>query len=723
VRIRGDRDDVFSRGFICPKGSTLKQLHEDPDRLRAPLVRRDGKLEPATWDEAFAEIERRLLPILDEHGRDAVGVYLGNPTVHNIGTLLYGRLLLKALGTRNLFSASTVDQRPKEISSGLMFGHQLSIPVPDLDRTDHLLLLGANPWASNGSLATAPDWPGRLEGILGRGGRVVVVDPRRTRTAVAASEHHAIVPGTDAHLLLGIVHTLLAEDLVRLGRLAPMVRGLELVEKLAGDFPPEAVAPVCGIDAVAIRRLARELAGAERAVVYGRIGTSTQEFGTLASWLVDVCNVLTGNLDRAGGAMFTRAALGAANTRGTPGTGRGITLGRRTSRVRGLPETLGELPVVCLAEEIETAGDGQIRALVTIAGNPVLSTPNGRRLDAALTGLDFMVSFDIYVNETTRHADVVLPSASALAKSHYDLALLQLAVRNVANYSPPVLPLGPDELDDWVVVSKLALIAQGLGAGADPMLADDLAIRSLVESAVGDAHSPVHGRSGDELLDALSPRTGPERILDFMARTGPYGDGFGAPGRDGGLTLDLLLEHPHGIDFGALEPRLPEVLRTPSGKVELAPDVLVADVDRLRATLDRPRDGLVLVGRRDLRSNNSWMHNVDVLVKGKPRCTLQIHPDDATRLDLVDGADAHVASRTGDVVVPVEITDDIRPGVVSIPHGWGHAVDGVEMAVARAHAGVNSNLVADEELFDPVSGNAVLNGIPVTVVPETATAR
>jgi len=715
VRIRGDRDDVFSHGFICPKGSTLKQLHEDPDRVRTPMVRRDGALQPATWDEAFAEIERRLVPIMEEHGRDAVGVYLGNPNVHNVGTLLYGRLLLRALGTSNLFSASTVDQRPKEISAGLMFGHQLSIPVPDIDRTDYLLLLGANPWASNGSLATAPDWPGRIEAIIGRGGMVVVIDPRRTRTAQEASEHHAIVPGTDAHLLMAIVHTLFAEGLLALGHLEDVVDGLDDVERAARDFSPEAVAMVCGIDATVIRRLARELAGASSGVVYGRIGTTTQEFGTLASWLVDICNVLTGNLDRPGGAMFTRAALGAANTRGTPGVGRGIKLARRHSRVRGLPESLGELPVVCLAEEIDTPGEGQIRALVTVAGNPVLSTPNGDRLDAALASIDFMVAFDIYVNETTRHADVLLPSASPLAKSHYDLALLQLAIRNVANYSPPVLPLADGELDDWEIVARLTLIAQGLGAGADPALVDDLAIRSLVESAVADEHSPVHGRSPDELLDALAPRIGPERILDFMARTGPYGDGFGAPGREDGLTLDQLLEHPHGIDFGPLEPRLPEVLRTPSGRVELAPEILVEDVERLRSSLARSRDDFVLVGRRDLRSNNSWMHNVNVLVKGKPRCTLQIHPDDALRLELADGAVARVSSRRGAVDVPVEVTDDIRPGVVSIPHGWGHAVEGVEMAVARAHAGVNSNLLADEELFDPVSGNAVLNGIPVTV--------
>jgi anaerobic selenocysteine-containing dehydrogenase len=717
TRIRGDRDDVFSHGYICPKGSTLKQLHEDPDRLRTPMVRRDGELQPATWDEAFAEIDRRLHEVIDAHGRDAVALYLGNPSVHTLGTQLYGRFLVKALGTSNFFSASTVDQRPKEIAVALMFGAQLSVPVPDLDRTDHIILLGANPFASNGSLATAPDWPGRLERIIERGGTVVVIDPRRTRTAEMATEHHAVRPGTDAFLLMAMVQTLFDEDLVDLGVLADLVEGIEPIRDVAREFTPEVVAPICGIGADTIRRLARELAAAPTAAVYGRIGTCTQEFGTLASWLVDVLNVLTGNLDRPGGAMFTRAALGSSTTRGAPRFGRPTKLGRRVSRVRSLPESFAELPVVCMAEEIDTPGEGQIRALFTVAGNPVLSTPNSERLDAAIAGLDFMVSLDIYVNETTRHADVILPSPSALEKSHYDLALLQLAIRNVANYSPPVLPRPPDMLDDWEIVSRLALIAQGMGAEADPGVVDDLAIDGLIQHAVGDEHSPVHGRDPQELLAALAPRTGPERIIDFMARTGPYGDGFGAPGREGGLTLDLMLEHPHGIDFGPLEPRLPDVLRTPSGMIELAPEALLADVDRMRGTLERPVDEIVLIGRRDLRSNNSWMHNVAVLVKGKARCTLHVHPDDASRLGLVDGGTAQVQSRTGKIGVPVEVTDAIMPGVVSIPHGWGHDLPGSATAVATANAGVNSNVLADEERFDVLSGNAVLNGIPVTVGP------
>ncbi|HEV3225855.1 MAG TPA: molybdopterin oxidoreductase family protein [Acidimicrobiales bacterium] len=716
VRIRGDRDDVFSHGFICPKGSTLKQLREDPDRVRVPLVKRDGQFVEVSYDEAFTEIAERLLPILEEHGRDSCAVYIGNPTAHNLGAQLYGRFVIRALGTRNLFSASTVDQRPKEISSALMFGGGLTVPVPDVDRTQYLLVLGANPYASNGSLATAPDWPGRIEAMQARGGWLVVVDPRRSRTAEQANEHLFIRPGTDAFFLMALVQTMFADGLVTAGRLGPLhewLTGLDEVERLSKTFTPEAVAPITGIAADATRRIAHELCDASTACVYGRIGTCTQEFGTLASWLVDVLNICTGNLDRAGGAMFTKAAAGASNTRGTPRVGRGLRLGRRTSRVRGLPETMGELPAVVLAEEIETAGPDQIRALVTMAGNPALSIPNGGgRLDRALDTLEFMVSVDIYVNETTRHADVILPVPDPLSKSHYDLALLQLAIRNVANYSPPVIPLTDGQPDEWEVLARLALVLQGMGPDADPAAIDDLAIRSLVEHAVADPTSPVHDRPVADVLDELAPRTGPERILDLMLRTGPYD-----------LTLDDLLANPHGIDLGPLEPRLPDVLRTPSGLIELAPEPLVADVTRLEAALDddaaAARSEFVLVGRRDLRSNNSWMHNVSVLVKGKPRCTLHLHPSDATRLGLVDGAAANVRSRSGAVTVPVEVTDAIMPGVVSIPHGWGHDLEGVQLSVAATvAAGVNSNLLADETRFDPVSGNAVLNGIPVEVTAQ-----
>jgi anaerobic selenocysteine-containing dehydrogenase len=711
--IRGDADDVFSHGFLCPKAYALKDLDTDPDRLRTPLVRRGGKLEPAGWDEAFAEVERGLTAVTAAHGRQAIGAYLGNPNAHNLSGMLYVPVLLRALGTRNVFSASTVDQMPKQVSAGLMFGTILSIPVPDIDRTDYLLMLGANPLASNGSLLTAPDMKGRLRRLRERGGRLVVVDPRRSRTADEADEHVFIRPGTDAHLLFAMVHTLFENGLTAPGRLAPHLAGIDDVRTLARDFAPERVADVCGVSAATIRRLARELAAAPRAAVYGRIGTCTQEFGTLASWLIDVLNALTGNLDREGGAMFTKAAAGSRTAHGPGGRGRGVQFGRWRSRVRGLPEVYGELPAVCLAEEIETPGDGQIRALVTVAGNPALSTPNGARLADALAALEFMVSVDIYVNETTRHAHVVLPPPSTLTNCHYDLALYNLAIRNVAHYSPPLFPLGDGELEEWRILLRLTAIAGGQGSRADADALDDFVIAQLVHREVAASGSPLAGRDPETILAALASRRGPARILDLLLRSGPYGDHFGA--NPSGLSIALLEDHPHGVDLGALAPRIPEVLRTPSGKIELAPPSVVADVARLRATLVRANGHMVLVGRRHLRSNNSWMHNLDVLVKGRPTCTLQLHPTDALRLGLADGETARVASRVGTVDAPVELTEAIMPGVVSLPHGWGHDQPGVAMRVARTHAGVNSNLLADETAFDPLSGNAVLNGIPVTI--------
>jgi anaerobic selenocysteine-containing dehydrogenase len=714
--IRGDAADVFSHGFICPKGYALKALHEDPDRVRTPLVRSGSGFEPVSWDEAFAEIDRRLAPLLESHGRDAVASYLGNPNAHNLEALIYGRVLMKAIGSRNIFSASTVDQMPKQVSAGLMFGTITSIPIPDVDRTDHLLMLGANPLASNGSLLTAPDMRGRLRRIQERGGRVVVIDPRRSRTAEVADEHHFIRPGTDAHLLFAMVNVLFEEGLVDPGPVASLCEGLELLRALATPFTPDAAAAVCGIDAAEIRRLARELAAAERAAVYGRIGTCTQEFGTLASWLVDVLNVLTGNLDRPGGAMFAKAAAGQPNTRGAPGRGRGVTFGRWKSRVRGLPEVFGELPVACLAEEIDTPGEGQVRALFTLAGNPVLSTPNAGRLRQALESLELMVSVDIYVNETTRHADVILPAPSSLCRSHYDLALYQLAARNVANYSPPVFPLEDSVLPEWHTLLRLTGIASGQGPNAEVEAIDSFVVTSLVNRELQDPGSALAGRSADELLAALEPRRGPERILDWMLRAGPYGDRFGDD--PDGLTLAKLEAAPHGIDLGPLEPRLPEVLRTASGRIELAPEAIVADVPRLEASLAaRSNGGIVLVGRRQLRSNNSWMHNVPNLVRGRERCTVHVHPDDAARFGLQDGERASVTSERGSIELTVEVTDAVMPGVVSIPHGWGHDDPEAELSVAAEHAGANSNVLADELAVDPLSGNAVLNGVPVELAP------
>jgi anaerobic selenocysteine-containing dehydrogenase len=633
---------------------------------------------------------------------------------------LYIRVLLKALGSRNLFSASTVDQFPKQMASALMFGTGTSVPVPDVDRTDHLLMLGANPLASNGSLMTAPDIRGRLRALRLRGGKLVVIDPRRSRTAQEADEHHFIRPGTDAHLLFALVHVLFEEGLADPGpQLAEMCEGIDAVRELASAFTPSAVASITGIDARVVRTIARELAAAPRAAVYGRIGTCTQEFGTLASWLVDVLNVLTGNLDRVGGAMFPMGAAGHSNAAGTPGRGRGAQFGRWCSRVRGLPEIFGELPVACLAEEIDTPGDGQIRALITIGGNPVVSTPNSGRLDCALASLEFMVSLDVYVNETTRHADVILPAPSPLRRSHYDLALYMFAVRNVAHYSPPALPPEPALPAEWVTLLRLSGVAAGLGSDADVPALDAFVARSAIERELKVPGSPVSGRTVDELLIALEPRVGPERLLDFALRTGPYGDGLGA--RPEGLTLAALEAAPHGVDLGPLQPRLPGALRTASGRIELAPEAVVGDVARLRASLGQTQNGgLVLIGRRQLRSNNSWMHNLPLLVRGKPGCTLHVHPDDADRHGLVDGADAELRSRTGALTVQVEVTDSVMPGVVSLPHGWGHGAPDTAMQVAAEHAGANSNVVADELLLDALSGNAVLNGIPVELAPVRA---
>ena len=687
ARVRGDAEDVFSRGFLCPKGGSLGALHHDPDRLRRPLLRRDGELVEADWDEAFAEIDRRLEPIVEQHGRNAVGVYLGNPSAHNLAAQLYGRVLLKAIGTRNVFSASSVDQMPKHISAGHMFGGALTIPVPDLDRTMHLLVLGANPLASNGSLMTAPDARGRLRAIRERGGKIVVVDPRRSRTAEHADEHHFIRPGTDALLLFALVHVLFEEGLTRPGE---HLNGLDEVERLSAPFTPEAAAAATSIPAGEIRRMARELAAAQCAAVYGRIGTTTAAFGTLASWLVDVVNAITGNLDREGGAMFPLAAAGQANA--GPAKPRQFAHGRWGSRVRCLPEALGELPSATIAEEIETPGEGQIRALITLAGNPCVSTPNAGRLSAALEQLDLFVALDVYVNETTRHADVLLPGPTPLERPHYDLALYQLAVRNVANWTPAVLD---SELpQEWETMLRLAGVAAGQGPDADVAALDELVAGEL-----------ARGAGLDPAL--AGERVGPERLLDLLLRAGPYE-----------LTLADLEAAPHGIDLGPLQPRLPQVLRTPSGRVELAPEAIVADVPRLREELGRAASGsLVLIGRRQLRSNNSWMHNLTPLVKGKDRCTAWINPADAERLRIADGAAVSVRSRTGSVEIPVEVTSDIMPGVVSIPHGWGHAVEGTRQSVASAHPGVNSNILADETLLDPLSGNAVFNGIPVEVAP------
>jgi anaerobic selenocysteine-containing dehydrogenase len=705
LAVRGHDEDVFSRGYLCPKGVALKDLHHDPDRLRSPLIRRDGELVPASWPEAYGEAERLIAPLLATHGRDSVGVYLGNPVAHKYGLMLYTPALVRALATANVFSASTLDQMPKQLAVALMFGSPLSIPVPDIDRTDHLIVLGANPAASNGSLWTVPDFRGRARALRRRGGRIIVIDPRRSETAALADEHHFLRPGSDVYLLLGMAATLIEEGRARPGPLGAHLSGLDEASAAVRPFSAERVDAATGVPAATIRRLARELAAAPRAAVYGRIGTCTQEFGTLASWLVELLNVLTGNLDRPGGAMFPKAAAFASNTQPVAGAPRPVATGRRRSRVSGAPEVLGELPATCLAEEIETAGQGQLRGLIVIGGNPVLSVPNGPRLSEALGSLEALVSLDIYLNETSRHADVILPGVSPLEESHYDVPFPQLAYRNAARFSPAVLPAG-ERPAEWQSMLRLIAIARGDGAAADTGALDDALFADQVRRLLpAEAAAAVIGAAGRW--------RGPERLLDLALRVGPYGDRFGQIAQ--GLTLEKVAAAPNGIDLGPLAPRIPEVLRTPSGKIELAPRALLADLERAGARLGEASAALVVIGRRQLASNNSWMHNLPTLAKGKERCTLLVNPADAARYGLADGGRARLRAGARSIEAPVEVTEEMMPGVVSLPHGWGHDLDGVALGLAARRPGSNLNALLDDTRRDPLSGNAVLSGVAVTL--------
>ena len=678
--IRGDADDPASRGHICPKAVALKDLHEDPDRLRHPVKRVGSEWVEISWREAITLTVRGIRGVQQRHGRDALAVYLGNPTVHSLGAMLFAPAFSKSLGTRNRYSATSVDQLPHHLAALFQFGHPLLIPVPDLDRTDCWIIFGANPAASNGSLMTAPDVVKRLKAIRERGGAVIVVDPRRTETADLATEHHFIKPGTDALALMAMLQVLFEERLVKPGRAEAFTDGLDALETACAAYTPELVSAATGMEAGVIRKLARRLAGTERAVLYGRIGVSTQEFGALCCWLINVLNIVTGHLDEPGGAMFTRPAVDLMHGGGMyGGAGR---FARWRSRVRGLPEFAGELPVAALAEEMDTPGDGQVRGLVTHAGNPVLSTPNGSRLDRALGGIEFYAAIDFYINETTRHAHVILPPTAGLERDHYDLVFHTLAIRNTAKWSPAVVPRTDGARHDWEILSELTWrLARG-GAlkraklWGVAMLARMMGLRGMMKRALAGSR---------------------------------YGER---------VSVDALERAPHGVDLGPLESMLPARLRTEDRRIALAPERFLADLARLAATLDLPAaaDGdLVLIGRRDLRSNNSWMANSERLARGKRRSALLMHPADASVRGLADGVRAHVTSRVGSIEAEVEVTDAMMPGVVCMPHGWGHDRDGVRQRVARAHGGVSLNDVTDDLRVDALSGNAAFCGTVVRV--------
>jgi anaerobic selenocysteine-containing dehydrogenase len=699
LSIRGDKNDPLSRGHVCPKVMGLQDLHEDPDRLRHPVKRVGSEWVQISWEEAFATIEENVKRVRREHGGDAIGVYVGNPTVHTPALLLIPPFI-HALGARQRFSATSVDQLPSMLASLQMFGHQLLFPVPDLDRTDFFLIVGGNPAASNGSLMTAGDPMGRIKAIRERGGRVVLIDPRRTETADKVDEHLFIKPGTDFYFLAALVNVMFADDHIRLRHLGGMVEGLVQLRDALAEFTPEAVADVTGIAATKIRELARDFAVANRAACYGRIGACVQEFGGLSTWLLHAINVITGNLDREGGMMFSNPPFDAV------GLGPRGNYGKQRSRVRGLPSFGGELPASVLAEEILTPGDGQIRLLATHAGNPVLSTPNGKQMDEALASLDFMFSIDIYINETTRHAHIILPPTSALERSHMDIGLAAVSIRNFAKWSPPLFEKPEGSKHDWEILLELS-------------------------NRLGD--SGRLGRYVRQGVQGAIERLGLDAGLDLLMRFGPYGSHAKLakkhssavdrvmtvlrPDRDG-LSLKKLQENPHGIDLGALRPVLPAALATRGKKIHLAPQIYLDDIGRARARLARrhPHD-MQVIGRRHVRSNNSWMHNSHRLVKGKGRCTAMLHPDDARRLDIIDGQHVTVSSRVGSIELPAKVTEAVMPGVVSVPHGWGHAREGVRLETARKVAGVSLNDITDELFIDALTGMPVLNGVPVVVTP------
>lgn len=714
VAIRGDQDDVFSRGHICPKGPALAALHEDPDRLRRPLRRTATGWRELDWDDALDAAAEGLHRVQREHGNDALAVYLGNPAVHNHAVLIYGPPFLRALKTRHRYSATSVDQLPQMLVAHLMFGHQLLLPIPDLDRAEYLMIVGANPLVSNGSIMSAPDVRRRLRGIQRRGGKVVVVDPRRTETAKLADEHLFVRPATDAMLLLAMLNVILSEGRERPGRLATMIRDAGRVRSAIAALTPERAAGPTGIPAARIRELAGELVG-RRGVVYARVGASTQRFGALTHWAVNLLNVFTGALDRTGGAMFPRPAVDPIAMPKGLGVGPGA-FGRWRSRVRGLPEFGGELPVATLAEDVHAGHAGHagargsasalapIRGLLTVAGNPVLSTPDGKALDEAIARLDFVVCVDMYLNETTRHADLILPPCSPLERSHYDLVFHLLAVRNTAKWSPPLFEPPPDARHDWQILHGLW---------------------TRLEQLRGQTGVLKRG------LHQLLERLGPDGIIDLGLRAGPHGrllPGLLRPllgARAAGLDLETLAEHPHGIDLGPLEPALPGRMPGKDRRVELAPELLLDDLGRLLRSFPlgapepRPpseaQPRFALIGRRLLRSNNSWMHNLPKLVAGKPACTLLMHPVDASRLALRPGDRVAVRSRVGEVEVPLELSEEIMPGVVSLPHGFGHDREGTRTKVAEEHAGVSINDLTDPAEVDELSGVAAFSGVPVEV--------
>jgi len=712
VKIRGDDAYKATKGFICPKGVALKDLQEDKDRLTKPLIRENGRLREASWSEALERMRSLLGPIVRSSGPDAIAFDLGTPMTHNYGIWIYGWTALKLFGARQVYTTATVDHMPMMVASALMFGgkdtRSFSVPIPDVDRCHTLVLIGCNPLVSNATGITVPR--GRLHAIQERGGRIVVIDPVRTETARMAQQHVALLPGTDALLFAAMLQVVFAEKLERLDAIDKHLNGIEELRQSVRRFTPEAVAERCGIGADVIRQLARDMAASPSVAFYPRTGAMIQAFGALTFWLQIAFAAVTGNLDREGGNLFPRGAAATNNTRGTPQFGPAPQFGRWKTNVEGWPEVLGELPVAALPDEILAPNTG-VRALVTMAGNRARSGPDSAKYEAAAKTLEAMICIDFYVNETTRHADVILPPPPLLERDHYDIFFEQLASANHTRYTAAALPRRPGAPSEHELLLELTAVLAGLES-VDRGTIDDILLSALVHEIADEAGGVAQGMDPQEMLRLLGNERGSERGLDLLLRVGPYGDLFGANPR--GLSLAKLKANPNGIDLGPLKPRLPEVLRTPSGKVELAPAALVSDLDRLWSSRGDP-ESLVLVGRRHMRSSNSWMHNLEMLVKGKERCTLQVHPNDAAQAQLTDGGLCEISSAVGAVTAVVEITDDVREGVISLPHGWGHEGDDLRLSVAVKHPGTNANALTGPAGLDHVGGTAALNGVPVGI--------
>jgi anaerobic selenocysteine-containing dehydrogenase len=681
--LRPDPAHPLSWGFACPKGIAMTEVQNDPDRVLSPLRRVDGRLEPCSWDDAIADIGGRLRSLRDREGLSAAGWYMGNPSAFSSSHPLWVKGFLDAIGSRHYYTASSQDVSNRFAASALLYGSPVVVPIPDLERTSLLLMVGANPLVSHGSLLTAPRIRERLNAIVERGGRVVVADPRRSETA-RAFEHLPVRPDSDAWLLLSLLHVLFAEDRVDRDALRRQARDADWLEDLAARFPPPAAAERSGVAPGRIRELARALSEAEGAAVYGRTGSCLGRFGTLVAYLLDALNVATGNLDRPGGAVFGHAAISLDDVAHRAGL---ATYDSHRSRVGDLPEVLGSLPASLMAREITEPGEGQLRALFVSAGNPVLSVPDGRALEAALAELELLVSIDFYVNETAaRHADYVLPATTFLERGDMPLALMGFAVRPYVQWSDPVVEPAGEAREEWEIIDALSR---------------ELGVVPLTPAALRRLPGP------------LARRVTPERLLDLLLRTGPDGDWFGL--RRGGLSLGRLRREPSGV---ALRDEVPtgvlrDKVRHPGGRVRLRHAAIGEEVERLAA--DGPGDGefpLRLIGLRELRSHNSWMHNSPKLMAGDRSHSARVHPADAERVGVGEGEPLRIVSASGSVEVAARLTDEVMEGVVALPHGWGHAGG---WRRANAAGGVNSNELASAapEDLEPLAGMAHLNGIPV----------